>query len=270
VYNVDKFNFFLPAEFEKAADKSGKKIMRIKGIASTCDEDSEGEILEPIGYSLDRFLQTGFINYNHLAKSDAAKIIGEPEIANVTKDNKLYLEGRLYNTPLAKSVYNLADTLKSSKSNRRLGWSIEGRAVERDPSNPKRIIKALITGVAITPSPVNANTYVDIVKGTQKKDYIEYDFSIDPSNGMTYLLEYETEDGSSIKVNRDFSIVIKKNQKKLKTNTHSTLDRESMSPRTYNLRDWDYIYKAYTQGYISKDIFDKIINKMRDYIYLIQ
>ena len=268
MFTKDKFNFFLPADFEKAKDANGKQLMRVKGIASTNDEDSEGETLEPVGYQLDRFLRHGFINYNHLAKSDAAKIIGEPEFAHVTDNGKLYIEGKLYNTELAKSVYNLADTLKKSNSKRRLGWSIEGRAIERDAVNPKRITKAMITGVAITPSPVNANTYVDIAKGHQKKDFVEHDFSIDPTNGETYLLEYISDDGNSIRVCRDFSIRIKKNKSKKGTNTHSTLERESLSPRVYNLRDWDYIHKAYLQGYISKEIFDKVIEKMKDIIYL--
>ena len=257
----------MPADFEKAKDRNGKQLMRVKGVASTNDQDSEGETLEPVGYELDRFLRYGFINYNHLAKSDAAKIIGEPDTAHVTKDGKLYIEGKLYNTELAKSVYNLADTLKKAKSKRRLGWSIEGRALERDPGNPKRITKAMITGVAITPSPVNSNTYVDIAKGEQKADFIEPAFSIDPVNGETYLLEYETEDGSRVRVNRDFSIVIKKIAQKA-AHTHATLARESLSPRVYNLRDWDYIYKAYMQGFISKEIFNGIIQKMKEVIYL--
>ena len=261
----DKFNFFLPAEFEKAAGENGKQLMRVKGIASTSDKDGEGETLEPVGYELDRFLRYGFINYNHLSKSDAGKIIGEPELAHVTTNGKLYIEGKLYNTELAKSVYNLSKTLKNSNSKRRLGWSIEGRALERDPGNPKRITKAMITGVAITPSPVNANTYVDIAKGHQKKDFIEPDFSIDPTNGETYLLEYISDDGSSVKVNRDFSIKIKKNKT---ADTHDKLSRESLSPRVYNLRDWDYIYKAYTQGFISKNIFEKIMSDIKDMIYL--
>ena len=244
--------------------------MRVKGVASTNDQDSEGETLEPVGYELDRFLRYGFINYNHLAKTDAAKIIGEPDAAHVTKDGKLYIEGKLYNTELAKSVYNLADTLKKAKSKRssRLGWSIEGRALERDPGNPKRITKAMITGVAITPSPVNSNTYVDIAKGKQKADFIEPAFSIDPVNGETYLLEYENDDGSTVRVNRDFSINIKKNGKKSAASTHGTLSRESLTPRVYNLRDWDYIHKAYIQGYISKEIFDSIMTKMKEMIYL--
>ena len=54
--------------------------------------------------------------------------------------------------------------------------SIEGKALERDPMNPKRITKALITGLAITPTPVNANTSLDLVKGIQKDDYVDLKF----------------------------------------------------------------------------------------------
>src|SRR5690606_2837507 len=48
---------------------------------------------------------------------------------------------------------------------RRMGFSIEGKALDRDPLNPKRITKARITGVAITASPKNPNTLMSIVKG---------------------------------------------------------------------------------------------------------
>ncbi len=262
MFTSDKFNFYIPAEFIKAKDSEGKHLMRVKGIASTPDKDSEGEILEPVGYDLDRFLKTGFINYNHLAKSDAAKIIGEPENAYINKQGNLYIEGKLYNTELAKSVYNLANTLEKTGSNRRLGWSIEGRALERDIGNPKKITKALITGVAITPNPVNSNTFVDVIKGFQKKDWVQPEFSIDPINGQTYIIQYENSIGDIVTVHRDFSIQVKKNKDQKK------LERESLSPRVYNLRDWDYIYKAYSQGYISKEVFEKIINKIKDVIYL--
>ena len=40
--NAD-FNFFMPIELEKAQNKKGEKIMKIKGIASTADQDSDGE-----------------------------------------------------------------------------------------------------------------------------------------------------------------------------------------------------------------------------------
>ena len=114
------FNFWVPAEIVKAKDKTGKQVMRIRGIASTIDEDSEGEVLEPTGFILDRFLTTGHINWNHQAKNDPGKVIGEPDVAKVIDNGKkLYVEGVLYDGhPLAMSTYQLANTLVKNGSNR--------------------------------------------------------------------------------------------------------------------------------------------------------
>lgn len=178
--NKDNFNFWMPIEIEKSKNDKDEVTMKIKGIASTPEEDSEGEILEPIGFDLDRFLKIGFINWNHQAKNDASKIIGEPTVAKVNKKGELYVEGTLYNNhPLARSVWELGEVLEQNGSKRKLGFSIEGRALQRDTINPKRITKALVTGLAITPTPVNASSYLDIVKGTQKEDYVDYEFEED-------------------------------------------------------------------------------------------
>lgn len=178
--NKDNFNFWMPIEIEKSKNEKDEIVMKIKGIASTPEEDSEGEILEPIGFDLDRFLKIGFINWNHQAKNDASKIIGEPTVARINKKGELYVEGTLYNNhPLARSVWELGEVLEQNGSKRKLGFSIEGRALERDSINPKRIVKALVTGLAITPTPVNASSYLDIVKGTQKEDYVDYEFEED-------------------------------------------------------------------------------------------
>lgn len=174
----NKFNFWLPCELEKAENKKGEKVMKIKGIASTPEEDSEGETLLPIGFDLGRFLSIGLLNWNHMGKNDASKIVGEPTVAKITPKGELYVEGVLYNGhPLAESIWQLGETFENNNSKRRLGFSIEGRATERDPINPKRITKALLTGLAITPTPVNMSTFVDLVKGEQKEDFIEYEFS---------------------------------------------------------------------------------------------
>jgi hypothetical protein len=169
------FNFFLPIDFEKAQNKKGEKVMKIKGIASTDDKDSEGEILDPMGFDLSRFLTGGFLNWNHQSKTmGAGAIIGEPTLAKVTSKGELYVEGLLYSGhPLAESVWNLAETLEKNNSKRKLGFSIEGRATERDIMNPKKITKALLTGLAVTHVPVNTNTYLDLVKGIQSEDFVE-------------------------------------------------------------------------------------------------
>ena len=47
--NVDKFTFWCPLDIQKAAidPETGQEIMRLGGIASTSDEDSDGEFLDP-------------------------------------------------------------------------------------------------------------------------------------------------------------------------------------------------------------------------------
>jgi hypothetical protein len=205
----DRFNFWMPVEFEKSVTKKGEKVMRVKGIASTADVDSDGEILEPSGYDLSRLTTSGHINWNHLAKNDPSKIIGEPDVAKIV-NNKLYIEGVLYKGhDLAESVWKYAETLNGNNSTRRLGWSVEGRALQRDPMNPKRITKALITNVAITPSPVNASTFVDIVKGTQREDYIEFE-GPDPLekqlDSPLYVYEFEVS-GHKYGITKSFEVV---------------------------------------------------------------
>ena len=206
------FNFFIPANFEKAKTKKGEEIMRVKGIASTADTDSEGEVLLPIGFELDRFLSYGNINWNHMGKSDPGKIIGEPDVAKITPKGELYIEGTLYKGhPLAQSVWAYAETLQKNDSKRKLGWSIEGRSLERDPQNPKRITKALITGVAITPTPVNCATYLDLVKGIQEEDYTnykydpEYDLIEKSESESKYLYEF-SNNGKKFGITKSFDV----------------------------------------------------------------
>lgn len=208
-------NFFLPVDFEKAKDKkTGKEIMKIKGIASTMDQDSEGEILEPIGFDLSRFMKIGFLNWNHQAKNAGAKggaeaIVGEPTLAKITPKGELYVEGQLYSGhPLATSIWNLAEILEKNNSKRKLGFSIEGKALERDPMNPKRITKALLTGLAITHVPVNTNTYLDLVKGEQKDDFIEVEIEevINKSEDEKYLYEFNAGD-KQYAINKSFELV---------------------------------------------------------------
>lgn len=204
--NKDKFNFFVSADvIEKGAkDKDGyPEEMIVRGIASTSDEDSDGETLEPSGYVLDRFLKSGYINLEHKSKDDFRYIIGEPTQAKI-QNNKLWIEGKLYKTnPLAKSVYDTIRMLKAEGSNRKIGFSIEGKAIERDPNNPKRITKALLTNVAITQSAKNQNTWADIAKGDQTADYIE-----NVNGGKTYLLDVTTDNGTRIVVDKDFKVKI--------------------------------------------------------------
>ena len=171
----NKFNFFIPAEIEKGLDKEGNSVIKVKGICSDDNKDSDEEYLHPSGYDLTYFLSNGFINYNHRAKDDPSSIIGEPTMAKIVNNGtQMYMEGILFpSNKKALAVCELAQTLAKYGSTRKLGWSIEGTVIERDPMNPKKITKAKITGVAITPCPKNHNTFVDLVKGEYSDEFIE-------------------------------------------------------------------------------------------------
>lgn len=168
----DNFNFWCPVQpIEKAVDQeTGQEIMRLGGIASTSDEDSDGEFLDPKGFDIKPLIERGIVNWHHQAKNNPATIIGEPSKAEIRKEG-LYIETDLYpSSQIAREVWELAQTLDADSKTRRLGYSIEGKVVKRKSNNPadpgyKVIEKAVITGVAITHQPKNPKTFANIIKG---------------------------------------------------------------------------------------------------------
>lgn len=207
------FNFFVPVEIEKAGklDKDGyPEQMIVTGVASTMDEDTDGETLDPNGYNLDRFLKYGHLNLEHQAKNNPSFIVGEP-IAATVKDNKLFIKGKLYkSSEKARAIWDTAIMLEKEGSSRKLGYSIEGKATYRDPNNEKRILKANITHCAITSSPKNVNSFLDIVKGNYEESYIESEFDESANGGAEYLLDITKPDGTRVTVDKEFNIKIDK------------------------------------------------------------
>ena len=207
---MENFNFFIPAEFEfekaGSGDKNDRyKNMIVQGVASTNDIDLDQQILEPSGFVLDSFLSTGLINYEHQAKNTPKAYIGEPLEATV-KDNKFFVKGRLWEkSPLARDLYDTVEVMKSSNSKRKLAWSIEGVPLMKDPHNPNRITKAMISHVALTFAPKNGNTYADIVKGEwRSKDQYDYEIPTD----VDYLYKGVFGD-NEYTLNKDFTITRK-------------------------------------------------------------
>ena len=90
---------------------------------------------------------------------------------------------------------------------RKPGFSVEGRALERDKNNPKKVTKALITNVAMTMTPVNANSFADIVKGVQTVDFVE-DNKEEINNGSNNVLVELQKDGYNIKIDKSFNVTI--------------------------------------------------------------
>jgi hypothetical protein len=171
----DKFNFFVPLKFEKGS--LGNKEMKFSGICSSAVEDSDEEVLFPSGFNFNPLMEKGYINWNHQGGKTAGAIIGRPTRAEVINNGKdFYIEGSLYKgVEEAKRVYELAKALEDEDPLRRLGFSIEGKAIERDIMNPKKILRAEITGVAITSSPKNPNTLLNIVKGNYSEQFVDDD-----------------------------------------------------------------------------------------------
>lgn len=195
----DKFVFWCPLQkSEELVDPTtGEPIMRLGGIASTSDEDSDGEFLDPKGFDIKPLLTSGMVNWHHQAKEHPDTIIGEPSKAEIRPEG-LYIETDLYpSSKVACDVWELANTLEKDSKTRRLGYSIEGKVIKRksnDKNSPdyKRIEKAIITGVAITHMPKNPKTFANIIKGD-----IEDDFNEDEKTEEQKSLD--TERGAALK-----------------------------------------------------------------------
>lgn len=204
------FNFFVPlddASIEKAAAlpiESRYDNMVLEGMASDDSKDLEGEILEPAGYVLDHFLKSGFVNYEHLSKKSPKFLIGEPMAGHV-KDNKFFIKTKLWkNSEVARDAWDKIIQMKENGSKRKAGWSIEGKALARNPMNPKHITKALITNVALTFSPVNSNSWASICKGLQKEDFVEPIYDQD-SDDKEFIFEFDQK-GKKYRVGKDFKV----------------------------------------------------------------
>lgn len=212
----DNFHCFIPVNFEKGTKGSKEEgLVKVSGVISTADEDQQGEFLDPKGFDLTKFIKTGHINWNHSLRDSPEGYIGHPVSAKVIDGKSVYMEGVLY-TELQKTqdILKLDSVLTKYGNGRKLGYSIEGKATERDPLNPKRILKAVITGVAITPTPVNQNTCLEIIKGWTN-DSLEQDYDIqkseNPNGGEQYIIDITNpETGLRYMVKKDFSIKIEK------------------------------------------------------------
>lgn len=259
MFDIDaKFNFFTEANLEKSSkfnpldypvgDDKRYERMIFEGLASDASEDSEEESMEPNGFIIDRFLKHGLINLDHLtSRSPINKSrfwIGAPLDAKV-KDNKFFVKCQLWKkSPEARAFYDKALEMQESGTNRKPGFSIEGKALERDKKNPKKITKALITNVAMTMTPVNANTYADIVKGIQKQDYIDYSESDNISFKQANILLEMEKDGYLLSIDKNFVL-------------------KAFPTEGVQSDDFKELYKSYMEGHISSKILWDYLQNFR-------
>jgi len=156
------FRIDIPIEVWHKAGEPGKE-RRIGGVISTEHEDKQGEIVVQRGLDFGDFLKNGWLNDNH--SRDTAGVVGYPlRVERTTVDGKpaTRMEGYLLEgTKQADKIWELAQALQTT--DRRLGWSIEGKVLRRSGPDGKQIAGARVTNVAITNCPVNTKTGLDVL-----------------------------------------------------------------------------------------------------------
>lgn len=167
------FKFYIPVDLEdlEKADKQDAPAdsWKIQGIASTADEDLQGETVSQEGLDISMLKAgKGLWNWDH--QKGPENILGQIEDAEfVQKDGKkvLLVKGYLFkHQERSKAFFNILRSLKKG-SGPRVHMSIEGKIMERDWRNPKSINKARVEKVALTLDPVNPYTYAELCKSLQ-------------------------------------------------------------------------------------------------------
>lgn len=281
---AEKMNFWVPLEIKKSGkDKKGKDYIEVEGVASTEDEDSDGEMLDPDGFDISEMTRYGMLNFNHNQK----EILGHITKANI-KDRKLFIKGVLY--PELEDVQKLVtinEVLEKHGSPRKLGFSVEGKAISRSPLNNKVVTKARLHSAALTWHPKNRNTWASIIKGETDQLWIdeEYDTiekSHEANGGSQYIIDIvNPENGMRYMIAKDFSIKV---EKAMTTESSAKgLIKEDVEKDVKNLISSDkniqkaivVLAAAKKQGLLSNSLLEKAHKYIRkifkdgkwDYIY---
>lgn len=151
---MDTFRFSMNADIIKS-DSEERRL--IGGYASTQVSDRQGEELIQKGLDISDFVDYGYFNYDH----DNSIILGYPLPTCRVDDIGFWVEGEiLKGMPASDKIWELAKALSKSKAPRKIGFSVEGKVLERTGT---RITKAKIYNVAITTNPVNTTCTWDIL-----------------------------------------------------------------------------------------------------------
>lgn len=173
--SLDEFDFDMPLFMKGKDDVLGRRY--INGVASTEEKDLQDESVLQKGLDISYFKKNGYFNNDH--KPGFENKVGQPTEAIIKKIkdrfNKsvigLWVVGYLWpkgSHKVADDIWELAHALEAAGSDRKLGFSIQGKVLKREGN---RIIKAWIQDIAITPSPVNTASWMDIVTEMAKSQW---------------------------------------------------------------------------------------------------
>lgn len=158
-----------PHVLQKAKETGGKPRFKLVGIASAQNPDLEGDTIVQDGLNWKNFLARGFINDDH--RGGAANVLGYPTKVmktTVKVDGRTFpataVEGYLFDVPHACALAQLAMAMEGT--DRQMGLSVEGPPPTRSPQDRRRIERADVNHLALTPWPVNpaATAQISLVK----------------------------------------------------------------------------------------------------------
>jgi hypothetical protein len=153
----------IPVDVWRKSSSDDEKEWRIGGIISSEHQDRQGEVVLQRGLDFSDFVKSGWLNDNHA--QGTTEVLGYPLRVNRTTwmgKPATYMEGYLLKDyEPAKKVMELAEALQ--KTNRRLGYSVEGKIQKRMGPGGKIIAKAKVTNVAVTRCPVNTITGLEVL-----------------------------------------------------------------------------------------------------------
>jgi len=178
------FLVHIPVDIEKSKDGDE---WRIKGIASTGDTDLHGESVDQEGLDISALKAgRGIFNVDHQkGPENVVGIIEDADFIDVDGKKCLQVEGYLLKEQdRAKAFYNIMKSLKKG-TGPRIHMSIEGKILQRDFSDQKRIKKARIDKVALTLDPVNPYTFAELCKSLNSPD----DIQPDVNGGVVHNIE---------------------------------------------------------------------------------
>ena len=170
------FTFHIPVELIKGEGEGEHDGWRVRGIASTPDQDLQGEVVDQDGLDISSLKAgRGLFNYDH--QKGPENILGQIEDAEfITHDGKkaLQVEGYLFkHQERSKAFHNILKSIKKANGPR-VHMSIEGKIMERDTFDTSKIKKARIDKVALTLDPVNPYTFAELCKSlTAPEEAIE-------------------------------------------------------------------------------------------------
>lgn len=212
-----------------------KNSYYIEGIATSEHVDSSGEIIIQDGIDWSYALKSGVFNLDH--KNDPENVLGNPESISKIKLNGVpatIVRGMLYGKKkIVKDLIENVNAMKSANAKRKLGFSIEGQVIARDPRNPKIITKAKVLNISLTHNPCNTEATVELVKNILSNIHESEEIKTDNKgdNMIDEIIEKADTEHADIPMTLRQAIIIEEYSNKLLTLLRAL-------PEDFDLPEW--------------------------------